>query len=774
MTVSLIEFPNVEALKQILELPFIDKKDKPALEAYMKLAQSNEGAVHVHYSQRYYNGSPYGRYYPDLKVKGQSVRTAQAQWRHVRSALYSETETDIDIVNCHPTILSNMCKVNRISSPYLDSYVANRDQFISDNITITQEDVDRYNEATTSLWTIKDLAKAIVSATLYGCADFKKEFKIPKSPFRDTKFKLEIKRITKAIISLPKYTQLVSDIRATNTDAHDGTFMSFILQEEERKVVELAMNFFSENGFTITALIHDGFHVLSTDRAGIDSILQLINTEVSPLRFIRKPFAESALDIDIECKDGSLVCPETEYFDPQAFDSIVDRDRGISTEAEIKCKQLYMDKFFAIIDNPSCIARRTPHGYEILKITNFEKAYKCLHYYSESSTGPKCSNFLTHWLANPYSPRYVTMYWEPYTIHRPSGRPGLNTFTKFKHAVIDNFEVNYSLIEPMLFHIKEVLSDGVVDVNEFILDFFAHKVQYPAKKIGVSIALKSVAEGAGKNTTTEFYSNNVLGEEFTRSFSNIESLLNNFNSDAAQSVLTILDEIGSNGASMKNHGAIKDLITRRSQPIERKGIDRFKSGDYNDYIWTSNDDWIIRVSESDRRVLCSEVSGKYIGNSDYFKNLLAHCNDTVGLHFFHYLLQRDISQFDTNKIPITDWKRSLKVRSYTPWIKTLIAMYKMPSDKGIIRAQSQVLLDIFNSNCRDVEKLNSVKSFNASFVKYTLWDPPIRFRCNGEPKPGFVVNEDIVLQTCRRILKDPHWVPLDDDDDLSVENDCEL
>jgi len=770
MTVTLTEYPNVEALKQILELPFIDKKDKPALEAYFKLAKSNDGAVNIHYAQRHYNGNPYGRYYPDLKIKGQSVRTAQAQWRHVRSALFAETETDIDIVNCHPTILSNICKINRVSSPYLDSYVANRDQFISDNIKITQEDVDRYNESTTSLWTMKDLAKAVVSATLYGCADFKKEFKIQKSPFRDNKFKLEIKRITKAITSLPKYTQLVADIRASQPEAHDGTFMSFILQEEERKVVESAMNIFIENGFTITALIHDGFHVLSTDKSGIDSILQLINTEVAPLRFIRKPFAESALDIDIECKESSLVCPETEYFDPQAFDSIVDRDNGLSTDAELKCKQRYMDKFFAIIDQPSCIARRTPHGYEVLKIPNFEKLYKCLHYRTSGPLGPMNSNFLSYWLSNPYSPRYVSMYWEPYTIHRPSGKPGLNTFTKFKHAVIDNFEVNEKLIEPMLYHIKEVLSDGNIAVNDFTLDFLAHKVQYPAKKVGVSIAYKSVAEGAGKNSMTEFMCDNVIGSEFTRAFSNIDNLLNNFNADAAQSVLTILDEIGANGASMKNHGAIKDLITRRSQPIERKGIDRCKGGDYNDYIWTSNDDWIIRVSESDRRVLCSEASGKHVGDSAYFNNLHAHKNDTVGLHFFHYLLQRDISQFDTNKIPITDWKRSLKVRSYTPWIKTLIAMYKMPSDNGVIKAQSKALLDIFNSNCRDVEKLSSVKSFNASFVKYTLWEPPTRFRCNGEPLVGFVVSEDTVLQTCRRILKDPTWEPMDDDDDLSVDD----
>lgn len=772
---DLTEYPNVQALRLVLELPFLDKKDKPALQAYLKLAESNGGAVNVHYEQIFYNGNPYGRYYPQLKSGGMAVRTAQAQWRHVRSALFSETEIDIDIVNCHPTILSNLCKINRINCPNLDSYVADRELFIRNNMCVTQEDVNRFNELTTSVWTVKDLAKAVVSATLYGCADYKKEFKLQNNPFNDTKFKLEIKRITQKLIALDKYSALVSDMRVANAKAHDGTFISFILQEEERKIVETAMNIFIENGFTVTSVIHDGFQVLSTNNSGIDSILQLINTEVAPLRFIRKPFADSALDIDIECKDSCLVCPETEYFCPQAFSTIIDRDANdLSTQAELECKQKYMDKFFAIIDQPSCIARRTPNGYDFLKIRTFKELYKCLFYSANNPLGPH-NNFLDRWFSNPYSPRYVAMYWEPYTIHRPSGRPGLNTFTKFKHSVIEDFQVNEKLIEPHLYHIKEVLSDGNPEVNEFILNFCAKKVQEPNKKVGVSLVFKSIAEGAGKNTFTEFLSNNVLGEEFTRSFSDIDGLLKDFNADAERSVLTILDEVGANGASMKKHGRIKDFITRRSQNIERKGIDRNKTGDYNDYIWTSNEDWIIRVSESDRRCLCSEVSGKHVGDSKYFKNLLNHQNDTVGLHFFHYLLQRDISQFDTNNIPITDWKRSLKTRSYTPWIKTLIAMYNLPSENGVIKVHSKMLMEIFNGNCRDVEKITSTKSFNSSFVKYTLWNEPARIRCNGEQSQGFAIHEDVVLSTCRRILKDPGWTPAsdgngDDDDSCDPEN----
>lgn len=472
MTVTLTEFPNVEALKQVIELPFIDKGDKPALEAYLKLAESNDGAVNIHYSQRHYNGNPYGRYYPDLKVKGQSVRTAQAQWRHVRSALFAETETDIDIVNCHPTILSNICKVNRISSPHLDSYVADRDKFITDNIRLTQEDVDRFNDSTTNVWTMKDLAKAVVSATLYGCGDFKKVFKIPRSPFRDTKFKLEIKRITKALTSLPKYTQLVSDIKVSHPDAHDGTFMSFILQEEERKVVESAMNLFIENGFTITALIHDGFHVLSTDKAGIDSILQLINSEVAPLRFIRKPFAKSALTLHFD--------------EPEKTDMFLAlNDEFNATHAKIIKKSIFVET------DPT--GDYTLYSQKDLTISYADMCY--------TDSAGKTQNFIKHWLTNnPNQRKFDNIGCFPPGVPCPDS--WFNTWKPFAALRLVAKRNTDEEIQFILNHIR-ILCNHDEKVYDYFIKWIAQWIQFPSVK---STCITLISEqGAGKGTLLHLF-----------------------------------------------------------------------------------------------------------------------------------------------------------------------------------------------------------------------------------------------------------------------------
>ena len=64
---------------------------------------------------------------------------------------------------------------------------------------------------------------------------------------------------------------------------------------------------------------------------------------------------------------------------------------------------------------------------------------------------------------------------------------------------------------------------------------------------------------------------------------------------------------------------------------------------------------------SDRRYCCIEVSQKYVGNIEYFNNIVKSCfNDEVGREFFLYLLTYDIFGYHTNDIPMTDFKRQLK------------------------------------------------------------------------------------------------------------------
>lgn len=317
MTVTLTEYPNLESLARVIKIPCVYESDKRALSVYLESALRNNGSVRVHYEQNYYNGTPYGRYYPKVANK---MRTAQAQWRHVRSALFAETETDIDIVNCHPTLLKYICDKHGIKCKSLSQYVTDRDEFLEQNLSVEQDDVDRFNKSTVDTLDLHDFKKRIATASLYGCKDYKKNFLLKTNPWGSSAFPRELARITKSIIAIADYSQIVSDIRKDKGDAHDGTILSFILQEIEVNIVKQAMDMFQNAGFEITTLIHDGFQLRSTDNTAIDAILYKLSIDIPHCRFIRKPFKASIFDIESEIpvgsggkQEGPIVCTDDEH-----------------------------------------------------------------------------------------------------------------------------------------------------------------------------------------------------------------------------------------------------------------------------------------------------------------------------------------------------------------------------------------------------------------------------------------------------------------------------
>ena len=113
---------------------------------------------------------------------------------------------------------------------------------------------------------------------------------------------------------------------------------------------------------------------------------------------------------------------------------------------------------------------------------------------------------------------------------------------------------------------------------------------------------------------------------------NIETLFKNFNAYDETSIITVLDEICNKCGSYKNVDTLRSIVTRKTFMVEPKGIDKYCAHDYNDYVFITNNDWIVKVTMSDRMYCCFEVSQKYIGNISYFDDIVKSCfNDEVGI-----------------------------------------------------------------------------------------------------------------------------------------------
>ena len=79
-------------------------------------------------------------------------------------------------------------------------------------------------------------------------------------------------------------------------------------------------------------------------------------------------------------------------------------------------------------------------------------------------------------------------------------------------------------------------------------------------------------------------------------------------------------------------------------------------------MFLTNNEWPVKVETNDRRYFCLQTDDKFVGNTEYFKNLYKHFTDEVAEHFFHYLAEYDLSKWNKHQIPMTKFRRELMSR----------------------------------------------------------------------------------------------------------------
>ena len=169
-TFTLKEFPNKNLIKNIWTHPDIWSAQREEVRNYCELYKDN--GIEIEY-KKYHS---YGRYF----VKDHKVRSSTIMWSSIRSALFQETEYDIDIVNCHSNILLSICKSNDFYDiEFLQYYCEKRNEVI-DMIELDEECIKYYNEINKTSLDKKDVVKNLITRILYGGSvdSWRAEFKI--------------------------------------------------------------------------------------------------------------------------------------------------------------------------------------------------------------------------------------------------------------------------------------------------------------------------------------------------------------------------------------------------------------------------------------------------------------------------------------------------------------------------------------------------------------------------------------------------------------------
>ena len=122
-TYSFREIINTKNLNRIMTAKKIDHNTLTELRKLKRrLGKSNQHEVKFQLSN---DGENPGRLYPK-----RGAMSLQNLKKDVRKALAHDTYTDIDMVNAHPTTLSQLFARMKMPCPMMDQYVNDRDSFL--------------------------------------------------------------------------------------------------------------------------------------------------------------------------------------------------------------------------------------------------------------------------------------------------------------------------------------------------------------------------------------------------------------------------------------------------------------------------------------------------------------------------------------------------------------------------------------------------------------------------------------------------------------------
>ena len=274
-TYSCREIINTENLDRIIKAKRLDPGQLTQLQRLRKRLKEHDGYAHkVDFALNPQERR--GRLYPK-----RGASSVQGLKRDVRKALTHDSYTDIDMVNAHPCILSQLFMRHNLECPRLDEYIANREEhlesvmrIIDDTITALLEDtpknrVIKREHARKSSSLRRDQAKTQFLRVMYGgkpdtlCIETrdKQSFFIDWTPPDFLRlFHKEFQKNSTTLLSLDEFKTYMKDNRNPL-----GTGMSLLAQDIERQVISVAIQTFNQNEYTTGTIIHDGFLVESLD-----------------------------------------------------------------------------------------------------------------------------------------------------------------------------------------------------------------------------------------------------------------------------------------------------------------------------------------------------------------------------------------------------------------------------------------------------------------------------------------------------------------------------
>ena len=219
-------------------------------------------------------------------------------------------------------------------------------------------------------------------------------------------------------------------------------------------------------------------------------------------------------------------------------------------------------------------------------------------------------------------------------------------------------EVDMNKINLKLNHIKEIWANNDLDNFNYIITWLAYLIQKPWEKTEIALVLYS-KPGVGKTILTSFLIKYILGSDKAVEIEDINNILGRFNSVLKNKLFVCIKELATLREEFhKTFDKFKSLITDSTISIEQKGLDIITLENISNFIICTNNDFSVKIEDSDRRYSVFKCSDKYKGNFEYFNKLAEENTEESANHFYTYLKRYKI-EINLKNIPQTEIRKDM-------------------------------------------------------------------------------------------------------------------
>jgi hypothetical protein len=609
-------------------------------------------------------GMSYGRVFPFQSLSLYSIR------RELRQTMAKEYYEDIDIENCHPSILLQICEANNIPCKYLKRYVKNRSEIISEVMQVFNVD--------------RETTKKLFIRLMY-IGSFKKWLKENNKEEMDNsickyikKFKNEMNEISKIITENNKKLKYeIEEHKKENGDDDyniNSTCLSYYLQEYECIILETMYNYLRNIGIIVNnncVLCADGI-MIPKDKYN-DRVLILLSDEVYKqngfrLNFTNKPMEQDYINILNEHTNNITYSVGTYENKKEMFE-----------KTHFKCMNPIG---YCEIEDGEVIIRKKNEFTQCYENIILTKSIK-----KNDELVEKEYSFVDKWYKDPEIRTYKSFDFHP-KCNAPDGVYNLfNGFKAEKEPVSDIQDIKDT---KMWDHMLNLCGRDEAIFN-YLLKWVSHIVQKPYKRIGTCLLIRSI-QGTGKDTFFDFVGHRLLGSRYYFNNANFELIFGRFNSMLENKILIVGNEVNASDTNGL-FGKVINTITSPKISIERKGISAYETNNCSAFVFLTNNDFPFKIPESDRRFICWESSPDIANDPVYFKALYDEIESgKIDRLFYDFFNNYDIEDFKPSADrPASDVYTEMKEMSTPPYVNFL-DNYTMMNKGKILNYKSQ---DIF-------------------------------------------------------------------------------